>query len=176
GHEIHGLVADHPGYRSPPAWIETVAHPIVILAGLALSGLWWRVRRRGADRRDALGLLALVLFARCLLDPWNTVYYELPFVIALLAWEVELGRTPFGALTVSILTRATFEPTVTHFGADTKWALCLAWALPTIAALALRVYSPGRFAALTRPVADAMRRRMPSLARVLAPAREAHPA
>jgi hypothetical protein len=176
GHHIHGVIADHPGFRFPPAWIETVAHPIVILAGLVLSGLWWRLRRRGADRADALGLLALVLLARCALDPWNVIYYELPFVIALLAWEVELGRTPFASLTASIVIWATFEPTVGQFSADVRSVMFLVWGLPTLAAIGLRVYSPRRFAALTLPVADALRRQMPSLARVLAPAREAHPA
>jgi len=177
GHHIHGLVADHPGFRAAPAWIETVAHPIVILAGLTLSGLWWWLRRRrGADRRDALGLLALVLLARCALDPWNVVYYEIPFVIALLAWEVELGRPPLGALVASIVIWTTFELSLDRVGADGESALFLTWALPTLAALALRLYAPRRFDALAHPVVDAIRRHMPALARVLAPPRQAHAA
>ena len=56
---------------------------------MPLSLLWARVRG-GAPRVDGeqlLALLALLLLLRCVLDPWNTIYYELPFLLALLAWE-----------------------------------------------------------------------------------------
>ena len=35
------------------------------------------------------------MLLRCVLDTWDTVYYLLPFVLALLAWEVARpGRPP----------------------------------------------------------------------------------
>ena len=43
------------------------------------------VPRLGGEQ--ILLLLALLFLLRCVLDPWNIVYYELPFLLALLAWE-----------------------------------------------------------------------------------------
>ena len=87
---VHGLFgAPKPGYRIGPAWANVVSHPLVLAAGLALAAaLWLRSRRTALSERDALLALALVLLLRCLLDTWDTVYYPLPFVFALLAWEI----------------------------------------------------------------------------------------
>lgn len=163
GHVVMGLTGPKPDFRAAPQWIESVAHPIVILAGLSLAAAWWFARRRGADRRDALGLLTIVMLARCILDPWNVVYYELPFVIALLCWEVELRRPPIAALTASIVIWVTFELVVRYTTPDGQAVFFLLWALPTFALLALRVYAPARFEALVAPLVAAVRRQLPSL-------------
>jgi hypothetical protein len=173
GHVVMGLTGPKPDFRAAPAWIESVAHPIVILAGIALAVAWGYLRRRGADRRDALGLLALVMLARCVLDPWNVVYYELPFVIALLCWEVELRRPPIGALVASLVIWTTFELLLKYTTPDGQAAFFLLWALPALAALALRVFAPARFAALVAPVARGLRRMLPSLAAAVSGPREA---
>ncbi len=40
-------------------------------------------------------LLSLLLLLRCMLDTWDNIYYPLPLVIALLAWETcSLRRAP----------------------------------------------------------------------------------
>ena len=39
-----------------------------------------------------LGVLALAFLLRCMLDPWDLVYYHLPLVVALAAWEARRGR------------------------------------------------------------------------------------
>jgi hypothetical protein len=173
GHVVMGLTGPKPDFRAAPGWLGGIAHPLVIAAGIALSALWWRVRAHGANRRDALGLLALVMLARCVLDPWNVVYYELPFVIALLAWEVELGRAPLGALAASLLTWATFEVSLRYVSPDGQALIFLLWALPLCAALALRVFAPQRCARLVAPAVGALRRQMPALAAAVAPVREA---
>ena len=51
-------------------------------------------------------LLALLLLLRCVLDPWNVVYYELPFLLALLCWEAlcRPERPPVLALAASLAT------------------------------------------------------------------------
>jgi hypothetical protein len=173
GHVVMGLTGPKPDFRAAPAWIESVAHPIVILAGLAMAAAWWYVRRRGGDRRDALGLLTIVMLGRCILDPWNVVYYELPFVIALLCWEVELRRPPIGALVASLVIWTTFELLLKYTTPDGQAAFFLLWALPTFAALALRVFAPARFAALIAPVVAALRRQLPSLVAAASAPREA---
>jgi glycosyl transferase family 87 len=175
GHVVMGLTGPHPDFRAAPAWLSSIAHPLVIVIGVALSALWWRVRARGVDRRDALGLLTLVMLARCIFDPWNVVYYELPFVIALLAWEVELRRPPIAALVATLLTWTTFELVVRYTSPDGQAAMFLLWALPMLAALALRVYAPARFAALCAPAVAALRRQLPSLVAALGARREPHP-
>ena len=48
-------------------------------------------------------LLALVLLLRCALDPWNNLYYRLPFLLALMAYEVCSGRTPRLTLIYTVL-------------------------------------------------------------------------
>ena len=80
-----------------------------------------------------------------MLDTWDTVYYMLPFVLALLAWE-SLGepapsrraravehRARVGELPVAA--RHTSRPTP-------RRAFFLAWTVPLAAGLALRLYAP----------------------------------
>jgi hypothetical protein len=49
----------------------------------------------------ALALLALLLLLRCMLDPSDHVYYHVPFVLALLAWESRVSRLPLRALSAT---------------------------------------------------------------------------
>jgi hypothetical protein len=46
----------------------------------------------------ALALLALLFLLRCMLDPSDHVYYSIPFVLALLAWESRARHGPVLAL------------------------------------------------------------------------------
>jgi hypothetical protein len=121
-----------PGGRFAPAWLSPLTHPLIAALVVPLSLAWWR--RRRAERpggEQLLGLLALALLLRCILDPWNTVYYELPFLLALLSWEA-LCRTwqpPVLTLAATIATWLTFE-TFKQQDPDLLCALYLAWALP----------------------------------------------
>ena len=67
--------------------------------------------RRRWREQDALLALALVLLLRCLLDTWDAVYYPLPFVLALLAWEVggPARNPPVLALAASVLVWISFQ-------------------------------------------------------------------
>jgi hypothetical protein len=62
------------------------ARPSVVILSLALSFAFWRRRRRLVPA-DTLGLLALILLFRCLLDPMNNDYYHAPFMLMIVAWE-----------------------------------------------------------------------------------------
>ena len=161
---VHGLFgAPKPGYRIGPAWTSTISHPLILITGLALTAaLWLRQRRRsqptdppsrpgrfGAralSERDALLALALLLLLRCLLDTWDTVYYPLPFILALLAWEVRgpTDRPPVFALSGSVLAWISFQWLPLHVSADAQAAFFLAWALPLAAMLGLRLRGPRR--------------------------------
>jgi hypothetical protein len=140
-------VAMH-GYRTAPAWTETISHPLIVVVGLALAGVLWLQRRHrtgaGAlSEQDALLLLAFVLILRCLLDTWDIGYYMLPCLIALVSWEA-LGkshRPPILAL-VGILLPWLGLRTLAEHGAspDMQAAFFLVWTLPLGTWMALRLY------------------------------------
>ena len=131
-----------PGFRFPPSWLAGRAHILIAWIGLPLSYL--AVRRRIA-REDALLLLALLLLLRCALDPWDLVYYPLPFIVALLSWET-LGRrrAPVGAAIATVVTYVIFERLPLYLSANQE---ALAFAVPcvlTLVALARVVYRGAR--------------------------------
>jgi hypothetical protein len=110
-----------------PAWVSAVSHPLIVGLALPLAMLF---RRRGARREDALALLALLFLARCALDPWNIHYYHLPLVLAILAWEVERGRSlPVLSLVTLALAWLSFFLPGSHYS-DGLFFLYVAWVLP----------------------------------------------
>jgi hypothetical protein len=138
-----------------PAWLAALTHPAIVFAGVPL-GLWFLRRRRRAGDPAVLGLFALLMLLRCLLDPWNADYYHAPFLLSLLAWEA-LSRP--GVPRVTLLAGAalalTFPAEVDAQREISAHALryCvtyLAWALPLCAWLAASVLAPGRLARLAR--------------------------
>jgi hypothetical protein len=173
---VHGLFgAPKPGYRVGPAWAGALSHPAILTAGLAVTLLLWaRTARRFSSRsrtpvlpdaphrgargararptggslpaRDALLALALLLLLRCLLDTWDNVYYPLPFVFAILAWEVRGPgtRPPVLALSSTVLAWISFQWLPAHASPDAQAAFFLAWSLALAAVLARALYRPSR--------------------------------
>ena len=127
-----------PGARYAPGWLSQLTHPLIAAMVVPLSLAWWRRRRHETlGGEQLLGLLALLLLLRCVLDPWNTVYYQLPFLLALLAWEA-LCRTwqpPVLTLVATVATWVTFQ-TLAQQDPNLLCAVFLAWALPLVAWLA----------------------------------------
>jgi alpha-1,6-mannosyltransferase len=121
-----------PGARYGPGWLSPLSHPLIAALVVPLSLAWWHRRRREVVAGEQLLLLlALLLLARCILDPWNNVYYQLPFLISLLAWEA-LTRTwqpPVLTLAATIATWVTFY-TLGDLHPNLLCAIYLAWALP----------------------------------------------
>ncbi len=55
------------------------------------------------------------MLLRGMLDPWNEIYYQLPFLVSLGAWEVCSGRrAPLFTLAASVLVWLSFEPVTPH--------------------------------------------------------------
>jgi hypothetical protein len=137
------------GYRSSPGgWLSAIARPLILLMAPLLTLAFWR-RRRLVRLEDVLALLALIFFARALLDPWNVIYYALPGVFALVAWEgVVRRRAPVVSLVVSVLTWASFWTLPDHLSPDGQALFYLAWSVPLVVGLGARVFAPARFEAL----------------------------
>ena len=129
------------GTRMAPVWLQGITHPLIVALAVPLSAAWWVRAGRGARLRDdALALLALLFLERCLLDPWNLVYYHLPLSVALLAWEVRRGRPlPLLALGVNAAAWLTFVTYDERAGMG-PFVAYLAWTLPLAAFLVHRLY------------------------------------
>ena len=136
------------GYRTAPAWVDRLSHPLIVALSVPLSLLWLRRRRR---RGDELLLLALLLQVRCLLDTWNTAYYCLPAIFALVVWEtLDRRRPPLLALLFTVMTWATFNELQGRLGADAQSVFYLAWAVPMLGALAWMAYASSERAGFSR--------------------------
>ena len=143
GTTVRGLFgAVKVGYRTAPGWVGIVSHPLIVAVSAPLTALAWRRGRRG--RSDALLLLALLLLLRCVLDTWDTVYYPIPFVLALLAWESlgEQRRPPVLALSASVLAWISFVWLPAHVSPDAQAVLFLAWTVPLATVLGVWLYAP----------------------------------
>jgi hypothetical protein len=150
GHVVRGTFGDlKPGYRTPPAWLGGLAHPLIVALALPLTLLCLRRRPPGRELGDALLLLALLGLLRCVLDPWDAVYYPLPFVLALLGWEtLTRRRPPVLALAASAAVWWIFVWLPDHASADVTSAAARALARPAAVALAAALYRRPRPQAL----------------------------
>ena len=129
-----------PDYRSPPGWIAQVTHPLIALLVLPASWLW--LRRRGERSVDLLLLLAGLLLARCVFDVANNVYYHLPFLLALLAWEaLRAQQPPVWTLAATGAVWFTCVQTESWASPDLQSALYVAWVLPAFALLARTLFA-----------------------------------
>jgi hypothetical protein len=155
----HSALALGPGdrhnhlYRLAPAWIGAISHPLIVAVGFAFAGaLWLRSRAHALTQSDALLALALILLVRCALDTWDETYYLLPFVLALLAWELAVNtrRPPVLAPLATVLVWVSFEWLPEHSVPDAQAAAFLAWSLPLAAWLGWQLL-PRAYTRATRP-------------------------
>jgi hypothetical protein len=83
--------------RVLPAWFGRVFHVAIPLLVFPAAFLQARFGRQ--TTAAAMALLALLMLLRCTLDPVSNVYYHVPFVMALAAWEL-LERRGLPAITI----------------------------------------------------------------------------
>lgn len=168
GAVVHGLYGAKVGYRTGPGWVFAVGHLPVLAAPLAAAALAVAARIR---REDALVLLALCFFLRCVVDPWDTAYYHLPLVMALAAHEVVARRrAPAATLAMSVAIYGATVIARDHLTPDGQAALYLLWSLPVGAALAAAVFAPARWAAFSGRLGARAAAALPSLAGAVTPA------
>jgi hypothetical protein len=125
-----------------PAWLSGLTRPLIIGTGAAVAIAWWLRSGPGRDRDDVLLVFALVMLLRCVLDPWNLVYYHLPLVVALAAWEARRGRD-LPVLSV-VVTAACWLSFIVYDARDGygPYLAYLAWTLPLAAGLAAALFAP----------------------------------
>jgi hypothetical protein len=149
GPRLHRVIASEPwATRLEPGWLASGAHPLIVAVAVPLTVLCAWLRRRGARRpaHEPLLALAVLLLARCVLDPWNNWYYPLPFLIALLVWEVQRDVRPpvLALLAAGGWWWLTQWATPAHgFSADQQSLVFLAIAGPAAVAALLALYAPG---------------------------------
>jgi hypothetical protein len=149
GSHLHGVLTGglKVGYRTPPGWVETMSHPLIVAVMAPITAVYAWVRSRGARRRptDALLLLALLLALRCVLDPWDISYYSLPFLLALVAWEsLSFNRPPVLGLVATLAAWLIFQQTaVLGLSADIQALVFALVSVPSVIALGVGLYAPG---------------------------------
>jgi hypothetical protein len=139
GQLVVGSLGEKPNYRVGPEWLSGVAHPLVVLVPAAISlALLPRLRR--GPWHDGLLLLAFAMLLRCLLDPWNVSYYSIPFLLALVAWELHAERRlPVLSLGATLLSWITLVSTTTNVHPDIQAVAYLAWSVPLAVLLGARL-------------------------------------
>ena len=132
-------------YYTLPAFVVDHGRQLAVLVAVGLSvGL---MRRRSRSTEDCLALLALAFLVRCVLDPSDHVYYHVPFVVALLAWEARTRGAPVLALLATGLLWLVFHTVSGVAGVNVQFAAYLAAITPLVVALARPVLGGGRQAA-----------------------------
>ena len=121
-----------PGYPSDltvyslPAWIVHGSHAfiVVLTAGLAVL-----IHRATRGQANPLIVLAIVFLLRCVLDPGNFVYYGVPLVLALLAWEtLGAGRSlPVATLLTCTAIWCSFDVMLPHASAPATGFAYIGW-------------------------------------------------
>jgi hypothetical protein len=137
----------------PHSWIVRESRWAMLAVTACCSLLWFARRRRSepapdaaADATapdavaDAMLMLALVLLLRCALDPWNNLYYSVPFLLALLTYETRLGRLPWLTLIYTLLLIPVAVPHLLPLSANQHAAAYAAVVLPMIAWLSSRLF------------------------------------
>ncbi|HXD67045.1 MAG TPA: hypothetical protein VNV17_20630 [Solirubrobacteraceae bacterium] len=144
GHIARGLTA---GYRTPPEWIESISHPLIIAVMVPLTALYAVVKRRRTYRvpNAPLLLLTLLLALRCVLDPWDISYYCLPFLLALVTWEsLSFDRVPVLALLATFAAWMIFKQTAAlGLSADVQALVFAMVSIPSVIVLSMALYAPG---------------------------------
>lgn len=136
------FIAGGHGTRMGPEWLAPLTRPLIVGTAFAVSAVWWLRSGPQRNRDDALGVLALVLLLRCMLDPWNLVYYHLPLIVALAAWEARRGRD---LPVLSVVATAACWLTFVVYDERTGYgpfAAYLAWTIPLAVGLAVALLRP----------------------------------
>jgi len=133
---------------SLPDDVGRVLHLGVIAVALALSLAYARRRGRG-NPDDLLQLVALLFLLRCVLDPLTFSYHHVPFLIALISFEALRRPVPvLSAFAIGAL--LLMNEVVVPLGEPVLINVAyLAWTIPLAGVMALSLFAPRRYEALS---------------------------
>jgi hypothetical protein len=117
-----------------PTFLAHYGRELALLAVIPLSIPLARRAHRPLDA--CLALLALLFLLRCLLDPSNHVYYQVPFVIALVAWDSRTSALPVLALLSTALLWLVFHTISGIADVNGQFTAYMAVTLPLVVVLA----------------------------------------
>jgi hypothetical protein len=125
-----------------PAWVVESSHAFIVALTAGLAILMCRRTRR---RDDALLVLGILFLLRCTLDPGDVVYYSVPLVLALLAWETltRAQSLPFITLLTCVALWVSFDIMLPHAPAPATSLAYLSWTSSLLVYL-IRQLTPGR--------------------------------
>lgn len=117
------------------------AHYLIVAVAVVAALIWWQ-RKRPAPLletdRQALLLLALVLLLRAALDPEDNIYYHVPFLFALMAYEQ--GRVPRLTTLATVALLAIIPPWY-HLTATQRAISYTAVVVPALLWMCIRLYA-----------------------------------
>jgi len=120
-----------------PAFLAKHGRELIVLVPLAATLALAPFGERTLER--SLALLALAFLIRCLVDPSNHIYYQLPFVVALAAYEARTRSAPVLALLATALMWFVFHTISGIAGLEVQFLSYMAVALPLLAILVAEV-------------------------------------
>ncbi|MDE3131667.1 MAG: hypothetical protein KGL16_10990 [Acidobacteriota bacterium] len=130
------------------SWVVRESHSLLVVVCWLVTGAWWWLRARGdtaPSARQALIVLALVFMLRAALDPWDNLYYFVPFLLTVLTYENPRGFPKLSWLYTILLVVIVPPAGVLHAIGDNAHAAVFAgFALATIAWFAWKAFSPPR--------------------------------
>lgn len=147
---MNASLSTQPGWRLEPRWLTGLTHPLIIVVALPMTMLAWRRRN---DAGAPLLLLSMLLLLRCMLDTWDISYYTLPFIFALLAWQVtRTNRLPLLAIFASFCCWLVFVQMPDHTSPDLQATVFLTLSTISLTAITARLYIPDTLAGLSAQI------------------------
>jgi hypothetical protein len=132
-------------YAVPPSLLASHARQLAVALGMAAAvALAARAlrTRTPVETGRCLALLAFGFALRCLLEPSNHGYYQIPLLVALVAWELHVRRSVAISLAATFLLALDFGRLNESATATTSYVLYLAVLAP-ICALLIAAMSRG---------------------------------
>jgi hypothetical protein len=116
-----------------PSFLQSHGRELIVLVPVLAMLVLAPLGDRSTER--CLALLALAFLVRCVVDPSDHVYYHVPFIVALTAYEARTRSAPVLALLATGLVWLVFHTVSDIAGLDVQFLAYMAVALALMGAL-----------------------------------------
>jgi hypothetical protein len=135
-----------------PASLNLIPHALIVTIGLPLGAILL-ARTRSPSLDQVLSFLALMLLLRCVLDPWDNLYYQLPLMVGLYVRDALCSRRlPIASAFATVLAWATFWHVVAPQRGHLTYAFYMTWTVPLGAWLVVNTFNLRLPSAVTAPL------------------------